>query len=168
MGAAVLMLLSLGGAQVVADLDYIRVPAGELGSSRNSADGNGWFNIFFEQPDAVIEPPSRTLGSRGTAKPEALDRKRKNPSAAAAAKAQAPKLVSTPSWVVQVGSFESISRARRLEEKLRAKGHRVYVERPNAAGLHRVRIGPYSTQAEAQRARAALRGSGTVGWVSPR
>ena len=166
-GAAVLMLLSLGVAQAVADLNYIRVPAEGLDSSRNLADESGWFNIFFEQPNAVIEPPSRTLGSRGTAKPGALDRKRKNPPAVAAPKTQAPKLVSTPSWVVQVGSFENISRARRLEEKLRAKGHRVYVERPNASGLHRVRVGPYSTQAEAQRAQAALRGNGTSGWVSP-
>ncbi len=169
-GAVALVLLSLGVTQVVAGLDYIRVPEGGLGSSRNPADGGGWFNIFFEQPDAVIEPPSRTrtFGSSGPTRSEAPDRKHSKPPVAVTRQDEAEKLASPPSWVVQVGSFESLPRARRLEQKLRAQGHRVYVEKPNASGLYRVRVGPYSTQAEAQRARVALHGSGTTGWVSPR
>ena len=168
-GAAVLVLFSLGLAQVVTDLDYIRLSEGERDSSWNTADESGWFNVFFEQPDAVIAPSSRTRASRVASVAGALDGERSEDRAAATAEERMPlKSVPTPSWVVQVGSFESLSRARLLEEKLRTKGHRVYVEKPYASGLHRVLIGPYSTQGEAKRAKVALIDSGTPGWVSPR
>lgn len=71
-------------------------------------------------------------------------------------------------YVVQVASFSSASNAERLSGTLRQYGYTPMVDRvrSDVGTLHRVRIGPYSTEAEAGQAVARLKDQ--VGDVKPR
>jgi rare lipoprotein A len=52
-------------------------------------------------------------------------------------------------WWVQAGAFENEANARELERRLTSRDHPVQVERTDA-GLHRVRVGPFSDEGEAR------------------
>jgi DedD protein len=71
-------------------------------------------------------------------------------------------------FVVQVASFASIANANRLSETLRTHGHGVLTDtvQSDVGTLHRVRIGPYASEAEANE--AAARVSTQVRDVKPR
>jgi len=71
-------------------------------------------------------------------------------------------------YVVQVASFASIANANRLSETLRTHGHGVLTDtvQSEVGTLHRVRIGPYASEAEANE--AAARVSTQVPDVKPR
>jgi DedD protein len=71
-------------------------------------------------------------------------------------------------YVVQVASFASIANTNRLSETLRTHGHSVLTDTVQSAvgTLHRVRIGPYASEAEANE--AAARVSTQVPDVKPR
>jgi rare lipoprotein A len=62
---------------------------------------------------------------------------------------------------VQAGAFRSRENAEQLMDKLRQNGlaGNVTVENWYNAGIHRVRLGPYSSRDEAERAAAAIRNS---------
>jgi DedD protein len=61
-------------------------------------------------------------------------------------------------YVVQVASFGSIANANRLSEDLRGHGHDVLADtvQSDVGTLHRVRIGPYASEAEANEAAARV------------
>jgi DedD protein len=69
---------------------------------------------------------------------------------------------------VQVGSFGSVANADHLSEALRSHGHSVLTDtvQSDTGTLHRVRIGPYASEAEANE--AAARVSSQVREVKPR
>jgi DedD protein len=71
-------------------------------------------------------------------------------------------------YVVQVASFSSIGNANRLSETLRGHGHAVLSDTVNSdvGTLHRVRIGPFASEARANEAAARVRQQ--VGEVKPR
>lgn len=54
-------------------------------------------------------------------------------------------------WVVQAGSYDSERNALAVERKLTAHGYHAYVSRYRTRGrtYYRVRVGPYSTKADA-------------------
>jgi len=62
-------------------------------------------------------------------------------------------------YIVQVASFGSIANARRLAETLSGSGYAVLSDTvtSDVGTLHRVRVGPYATEAEAGAAAAKLR-----------
>jgi DedD protein len=62
-------------------------------------------------------------------------------------------------YVVQIASFGSIANANRLAETLRGQGYSVLSDtvRSDVGTLHRVRIGPYGSEAEANAAVAQVR-----------
>jgi DedD protein len=71
-------------------------------------------------------------------------------------------------YVVQVASFGSIANANRLAETLRGQGYSVLSDtvRSDVGTLHRVRIGPYATEADANAAVAQVKKQ--IGDVKPR
>jgi cell division septation protein DedD len=79
-----------------------------------------------------------------------------------------PPAASGGRYVVQIASFGSIGNANRLADTLRGQGYSVLSDtvRSDVGTLHRVRIGPYGTEAEANAAVAQVRQQ--VGDVKPR
>lgn len=82
------------------------------------------------------------------------------------APAPAPTAAATPfqttpggHYVVQVGVFSDPDHAQKLVDQLSKEGVRAYVET-------RVHVGPFATQAEADRAQAALKKMGITGMVA--
>lgn len=77
----------------------------------------------------------------------------------AAAPITAPQAPSGGRYVVQVASFGSIANANRLAESLQGQGYGVLSDTVSSdvGTLHRVRVGPYPTEAEANAAVARLR-----------
>ncbi len=71
----------------------------------------------------------------------------------------APAASPSGRYVVQVASFGSVGNARKLAEKLGGLGYSVLTDTVSAdvGTLNRVRVGPYGSEAEAQRAVARLR-----------
>lgn len=68
------------------------------------------------------------------------------------------------SFTLQVGAFEERHRARALQERLRSRGFEARIERH--ARWYRVRVGTYSSRAEARRALRRLEGeTGSTGVV---
>lgn len=68
-------------------------------------------------------------------------------------------------WAVQVGSFADRLRAERQAERVRGTGRPVFLE--PFRGLSRVKVGPFDSQAEAERELAALEDDGYEGIVVP-
>ncbi|HSQ69834.1 MAG TPA: SPOR domain-containing protein [Steroidobacteraceae bacterium] len=62
-------------------------------------------------------------------------------------------------WAVQVGAFGSEKSAKKLADQLRADGFDVFVTATSRGGrtLHRVRVGPVSDRASAERVAARLK-----------
>ncbi len=73
--------------------------------------------------------------------------------------------VSSKRWAVQMGVFSEQSNAQQLLGRLTAAGYRAYIE--PVGGQHRVRIGPFATQAEAARTRTILSNAGLSANVVP-
>ena len=61
-------------------------------------------------------------------------------------------------YVVQVASFSSVNNARRLTEQLTGQGYAVLSDqvKSDSGTLNRVRVGPFESEADADRAVAAL------------
>jgi rare lipoprotein A len=94
-----------------------------------------------------------------TQAPEQVTLAKTEQNSAEAAAQQKNPVVSGP--YVQAGAFRSRENAEQLMDKLRQNGlaGNVTVENWYNAGIHRVRLGPYSSRDEAERAAAAIRNS---------
>lgn len=68
-------------------------------------------------------------------------------------------------WAVQVGSFSQADNARALRAQLAAAGFDAFVSRvaTDAGTMHRVRVGPAATRADAEKLLARLRAAGHPG-----
>jgi DedD protein len=87
--------------------------------------------------------------------------------------AVAPKPAQPAEFVIQLGAFGEIARARAYEQKLRKAGFPVYLERVNGTNKTRVRAGPYGSREAAERAYQQMKQRGladprTVGQIVPR
>lgn len=93
--------------------------------------------------------PAPAAATRPAAMPVASE-----PSAPAVARAPAERTATRGKWAVQAGSYASERNALALEHKLVKRGYHAYVSRYRKSGrtYYRVRIGPYSDRAAAQRA----------------
>ena len=61
-------------------------------------------------------------------------------------------------WVVQLGSFEKESNARKLTKKLKADGYAAFIQKVKSGGTfsHKVRVGPEMTQQRAELVRKRI------------
>lgn len=66
--------------------------------------------------------------------------------------------VSTPAWVVQVGSFSNRTNADKIAVQLKKKGFSSFIERADINGnrVYRVRVGPETSKSKAERMLAKL------------
>lgn len=119
--------------------------------------------VVPEQPPQEIlaqGPPIGTLLPVPEEKPSKPAEARKPAKAKPPAPA-GPAAASIPDvgWSVQVGSFASRDNANGLQKKLKDKGYPAFVYRNASENppLFRVRVGPYTQQAEAESAAQRLR-----------
>ncbi|ADV28094.1 Sporulation domain-containing protein [Pseudoxanthomonas suwonensis 11-1] len=119
-----------------------------------------------ERPAATTPPPApaKTVATAPAPKPAA-------PSAAGTAPAQVPAPSPTPAaqgvgFAVQMGAFSKEADATALRDRLRASGFSAIVQpvRTDKGTLHRVRVGPVASRAEAEQlqGRLAAHGGGMV------
>jgi DedD protein len=106
-------------------------------------------------PGAVVEPPAvEAPPEQAAARPA--------PEAAPDLAPAGPKAVpaGTLSWVVQVASLGSPDAAKKLQDRLRAKGYSAFVEQAvvNGKQYYRVRVGPEVERARADNLASRLQG----------
>lgn len=127
--------------------------AGETAAAETAAAENA----AKQEPEPLSKEPAEEPDS----KPEVeLQRETSSPAL--------PPAADGGRYVVQVASFSSIGNANRLSEALRDHGHAVLSDtvKSDVGTLHRVRIGPFASEAEANEAAARVRRQ--VGDVRPR
>jgi DedD protein len=122
------------------------------------------------QAKPVAKPssaPSSTTAAKPVPKPPAKPASKPVASpatvAAVASKAEAPAV----RYVVQVGAFTEVTAARATRLKVEALGLKTYtqvVETPAGKKI-RVRLGPFTSEADAQRALTTVRKAGVVGGI---
>ena len=111
------------------------------------------------KPAAAPKPSSSDDGARARALLEG-----KPPSAAAAATTAAPAAAATSDdagrFVIQVGAFADAEKAREVRQKLEKAGLKTYTNVAKTADGERtrVRVGPFSSRAEADRAAGRVKG----------
>jgi DedD protein len=79
-----------------------------------------------------------------------------------------PKPSGEGQFVVQLGTFANSTNARQLQQKVAAKGFKTYTDIANSSKgkTTRVRVGPFPTREEAERAQAKLKAEGWSGVVA--
>lgn len=102
--------------------------------------------------EAVASPPARAAPARSDAAGPA----------APAVREASPAPVRKGGWAVQVGAFGSTSSARKLVADLQTGGYEAYVAplSRNGKTLHRVRVGPEPSRADAEKTAARLKSRG--------
>ena len=84
------------------------------------------------------------------------------PADKAASKPAEPSAADSGRWVVQIGAFSEVNSAREARLKVEAMGLKTYtqvIESPTGRRI-RVRIGPYASKAEAEKAAARIKAGG--------
>lgn len=105
--------------------------------------------------EATPRAPAKPVASRETDRAKALPNDK--PTATTAEPAEAAERV-----IVQVGAFADVLRAREVRRKVEAAGLKTYThvaETPEGRRI-RVRVGPFTTRAEADRAAARIKAQG--------
>ena len=119
-----------------------------------------------KKPAVVARPAASAPVAADAARAKALLEGKDNPAAtaAAAAKAEDPKETSTEAgrYVLQVGAFADASAARETRSKVEKLGLKTYTQVvETAAGSRtRVRVGPFASRDEADKALAKARDAG--------
>lgn len=101
---------------------------------------------------APVVTPSQSPVARAEPAPAPLANTSKKPAVAT------PSTAVTGGWVIQVGVFSQADNARRLQERLKAKGYAVTLDPPGTpkGKTVRVEVGPYKDQAAAKSAAARI------------
>lgn len=173
---------ALGGNGPVAAADSAPDPGPDAGQGTGPNDGPGAVAHVELQPreftDALEAGAAVTAeaGAEGGPEPLSAEPTREPdspPEVALQPEADPAALQPQPAagggrYVVQVASFSSIGNANRLSETLRGHGHAVLSDtvKSDVGTLHRVRIGPFASEAQANEAGAQVRRQ--VGEVKPR
>lgn len=162
-----LLLRGLGGRKPVGDegLQTVVVPLGDAAppaavplaetttarASLSQEPDNG--------PDKGPELPADTVAAGPPeAPPPAVEKRAERVSEAPRIKSPTPEPRAAGRWYVLLGAFSDANNARALAQRARQAGLKVEVSRiaSGESSLHRVRAGPYKTEAEGQSARATL------------
>ena len=90
------------------------------------------------------------------------------PAEPAPAHAAPPKADASGGWAVQLGVFSAEDNARRLAQKVNVYGYKPAVAsyKSNGRAMYRVRLGPYSSRAEADATASALSAHGFAAQVA--
>jgi len=116
------------------------------------------------------EDEARARRQADAARAQALLEGRKPPPAPAASPAAAPPAsvaAGKGRFVVQIGAFADAGKARQARQQAERAGLKTYVQDVNTKDgkRTRVRVGPYASRAEAERAAAALKKAGLSGAI---
>lgn len=120
------------------------------------------------KPEPKPEPKARPIDEAARARALLEGR---TPVAVAAAPASAPRPEPQPGeagrFIVQVGAFADADKAREVREKLERSGMKAHTQlvQTKEGPRTRVRVGPFASRAEADRAAERVRGSGLSGAV---
>jgi cell division septation protein DedD len=119
------------------------------------ADSTPAAAVTVAASEPVAPPPSPTSSGSSARTNEA-------PAVARATVAPKPVASTQGGWAVQVGAFGSAASARKLVGDLKQDGLSAYVAPLNRNGrtLHRVRVGPEATRAEAETLAARIKRKG--------
>lgn len=103
--------------------------------------------------------PAAKLAEKSAAKP-----------AAASPPAKAPEKPTVGAFVIQVAALASADNAKQLQDKLAANGVKAYTDTVKGAhgALTRVRVGPFGSREEADKALARVKKLGVDGKVVPK
>lgn len=182
-GAIALVLLMVTVLPMVLDDRAAQSPQPEIAVNIPSQDSGDFASKIVPvepaaesapQPD---QPPAAQVESL-PAQPEPAPATSPEPQAAPAAMAPPePAKIETPApakpatgddaFTVQIGVFSDAANVKQLQGKLAADGFKSYTEKlttPNGTKI-RLRVGPYATRAEAEKARDKLKATGTAGIV---
>lgn len=114
------------------------------------------------------EKPAAKPADKPAAKPadkpaeKPTDKASEKPADKAASKPAEPSAADSGRWVVQIGAFSEVNSAREARLKVEAMGLKTYtqvIESPTGRRI-RVRIGPYASKAEAEKAAARIKAGG--------
>jgi DedD protein len=132
----------------------------------STADEAGERAALQSASDEAIAPASAAEAPPRVVAPEPAA---KAPVATAPAPAPPVRKATSASgnWAVQVGSFANRTSAGRLADDLSRRGYRSFITEFRSGGktLHRVRIGPMATRAQADAAMRKLKSEGTTATV---
>ena len=122
------------------------VPA-EEGKPEESSDA-----VKVVQVPVESKPAPETRSTEPAEKPVATKKPEPAPTKPAAANIE-------NGWMVQVGTFTNIGNATRLRDKLKNLGHSVHTDSVTVGGKKamRLRVGPYSDRAKADKAQTQIR-----------
>lgn len=165
-GATVSKPLTLPAAATAAPVQTYRLPLNALSSAAAPPAGVSSAQSGRGSPPALAP---RTQVPEATPAPRPHAQRRPTVPAQAAPAKPAP-VTPAGKWVVQAGSYDSEHNAHAVERKLKAHGYRAFVSRyrSGAHTFYRVRVGPYSSKAEAARAVAKIsRAAGAKAAVMP-
>lgn len=171
-----------GGGMITESADGSEIPAGKLASNETAAEGR---SEPAPESKAAPKPEPRKAETKAEAKPEvkpaapkpvpvddaararALLEGKPVPSGAAVAAAAAasapaakPAADETGRFVVQVGAFADADKAREVRQKLEKSGLKTYTSVAKTADGERtrVRVGPFASRAEADKAAGKVKG----------
>jgi DedD protein len=186
-GAVALVLLMVTVLPMVLDDRAEQMPQPEIAVSIPSQD-NGDFasKIVAVEPVATPQPetpePAAVQAQSPVAVPDPAPVKPAELAKTVEAKVEAPVVKEVPlapvaapekpasasgSFAVQIGVYSDKANVRKLQEKLSAQGFKSYTANMNTPKGEKVRlrVGPFVTRAEAEKARDALKSSGMAGIV---
>jgi len=129
-------------------------------------------DLFLKQPDRSKTDRSKTVArkpSRQAKKPESSSRPvptQSTPSSTVPAPPPKRKTIVNTSRTLQTASMQDLAEAKQMVARLRQKGYQAYVASAAASGKdvrHRVRIGPYKNETDANAALERLKKDGING-----
>ena len=133
-------------------------------------------NASTPAPTSAASAPERSAPAPAAAKPSGAPAAGQRvataaptkPAEAAAAHAAPPKADASGGWAVQLGVFSAEDNARRLAQKVNVYGYKPTVASYKSSGraMYRVRLGPYSSRAEADATASALSAHGFAAQVA--
>lgn len=154
-GAAVLVMAAVVGLPMLLDTTPRQLPANiAVDIGRRDAAGNVQYPAQATHPDSAVAPAAVTQAVPSV-KPDA------SRVAQTAASAVRPKETASR-FVVQVGAFEQTSAARDMRTRVEKLGLSTYeqvIDSPSGKRI-RVRLGPFGSREEADKAAAKVRANG--------
>jgi DedD protein len=188
-GAIALVLLMVTVLPMVLDDREAQAPQPEIAVNIPSQEGGDFASRIVpvdpatesaaapnQSPETPVEvaPPQPAPAPEPAPVPEPKVETKPAPAPVAPAKAVAPKPVPAEKKVaagdgfaVQIGVFSDAANVKQMQDKLAAAGFKSYTEKLGMPGgtKIRLRVGSYSTRAEAEKALEKLKATGSTGMV---
>jgi DedD protein len=152
----------------------VRTETVELDPAPAEPEPSGRGAVSEPEPVALVPPSPETdaAGTREAAEcPEqtvtaAAESRAAAPAAARAAAASAPASAAG-GWMVQLGAFGNVDNARQLASRISTYGYSAHVSEFKSGGetMHRVRVGGFATENQADAAASSLSAHGFPGRV---